>query len=94
MNGLTVLAAAAFGSTVYLIAFSTVKWLNVPDPRVKVTGLVVAGMILCGLVGIIASASQSVVIGFVVGAGLTPPAHRWILRRGLSGRGGESLSPR
>ncbi|WP_051781904.1 MULTISPECIES: hypothetical protein [unclassified Streptomyces] len=93
MDGLTALAAAAFGSTAYLITFSTVKWLNALAPRVKVTALAVTGMILCGLIGIIASASQSVAIGFVVGAGLTPPAHRWMLRRRLSGRGGEPLSP-
>lgn len=94
MNGLTALAAAAFGSTVYLVTLSTVKWLNASAPRVKVTGLVMTGMILCGLIGVVASASQSVAIGFVVGAGLTPPVHRWILRRRLSVRGGGSLSPR
>ncbi|MFJ3327109.1 hypothetical protein ACIPMT_21975 [Streptomyces griseus] len=47
----------------------------------KVAGLVVVGMVLCALVGTIALASQSVVIGFVVGGGMTPPVHRWILQR-------------
>ncbi|MFD7785169.1 hypothetical protein ACFV4Q_18990 [Streptomyces nojiriensis] len=57
------------------------KWLNQMDPRVKVAGLVVTGMVLCAVIGAIAFASQSVVLGFIVGAGLTPPAHRWLLRR-------------
>ncbi|MFI1964286.1 hypothetical protein ACH429_09200 [Streptomyces pathocidini] len=81
MNILTTLASAAFGSTVYLTALSTVKWLSQLNPRVKVTGLVATGMVLCALIGIIAFASQSVVLGFIVGAGLTPPVHRWILQR-------------
>lgn len=81
MNTLTALASAAFGSTVYLVTFSTVKWLNQLSRRVKVTGLVVTGMVLCAIIGIIAIASQSVVLGFIVGAGLTPPVHRWILQR-------------
>ncbi|MEU8567080.1 hypothetical protein AB0C51_01760 [Streptomyces pathocidini] len=81
MNILTTLASAAFGSTVYLTTLSTVKWLSQSNPRVKVTGLVATGMVLCALIGIIAFASQSVVLGFIVGAGLTPPVHRWILQR-------------
>ncbi|WP_079403206.1 hypothetical protein [Streptomyces sp. 3211] len=81
MNTLTVLASAAIGSTVYLTTLSTVKWLNQLNPRVKVPGLVVTGMVLCAAIGMIAFASQSVVLGFIVGAGLTPPAHRWILQR-------------
>lgn len=81
MNTLTVLAAAAFGSNVYLTTFSTVRWLNQLASRIKVAGLVVTGMVLCAVFGIIAFASQSVTIGFIVGAGITPPIHRWILQR-------------
>ncbi|MFI7359485.1 hypothetical protein ACIBTP_36820 [Streptomyces avidinii] len=81
MDTLTALASAAFGSTVYLTALSTVKWLNQLSPGVKVAGLVVAGIVLCLIIGVIAFASQSVVIGFIVGAGLTPPVHRWIRQR-------------
>lgn len=81
MNTLTALASAAFGSTVYLTTFSTVKWLNQLAPRIKVMGLVVTGLVLCAVIGLIAFASQSVVLGFIVGAGLTPPVHRWILQR-------------
>ncbi|MFB6513660.1 hypothetical protein ACFCW4_31695 [Streptomyces virginiae] len=57
------------------------KWLNQLNPRVKVAGLIVTGLVLCAIIGTIAFASQSVVIGFIVGAGLTPPVHRWILQR-------------
>ncbi|MEU2800591.1 hypothetical protein [Streptomyces sp. NPDC007117] len=71
MDALTVLASAAFGSTAYLTTLSGVKF----------AGLVVVGMILCALVGTIADASQSVAIGFIVGAGITPPVFRWILQR-------------
>ncbi len=81
MNSLTALASAAFGSTVYLTTLSTVRWLNQLAPRAKVTGLVVTGMVLCAVIGIIAFASQSVALGFIVGAALTPPVHRWILQR-------------
>ncbi|MGW1296567.1 hypothetical protein [Streptomyces sp. NPDC002533] len=81
MDALTVLALAAFGSTAYLTTLSTVKWLNQQAARTKVAGLVVVGMVLCALIGAIANASESVVIGFVVGAGITPPAHRWIMQR-------------
>ncbi|MFB7253921.1 hypothetical protein [Streptomyces nojiriensis] len=80
MNALTALASAAFGSTAYLATLSTVTWLNQLAPRAKVTGLLVTGMVLCAVIGIIAFASQSVVLGFIVGAGLTPPVHRWILQ--------------
>ncbi|MFF4425693.1 hypothetical protein ACFY04_33805 [Streptomyces sp. NPDC001549] len=81
MNDLTALASAAFGSTVYLVTFSTVNWLNQLSPRAKVTGLIVAGMILCAVIGNIAFESRSATLGFIAGAGLTPPVHRWILQR-------------
>lgn len=81
MDALTVLALAAFGSTAYFTTLSTVTWLNQQDSRMKVAGLVVVGMVLCALIGTIANASESVAIGFIVGAGITPPVHRWILRR-------------
>ncbi|APS20960.1 hypothetical protein TK78_19995 [Streptomyces sp. Tue 6075] len=81
MDALTVLALAAFGSTAYLATLSAVKWLNQQVSRMKVAGLVVVGMVLCALIGTIANASESVVIGFIVGAGITPPVHRWILQR-------------
>ncbi|MFI0878233.1 hypothetical protein C6W96_14895 [Streptomyces sp. CS149] len=81
MDALTVLALAAFGSTAYLATLSIVKWLNQQASRTKVAGLVVVGLVLCALIGTMASASESVVIGFVVGAGITPPVHRWILQR-------------
>ncbi|MFI8345644.1 hypothetical protein ACIF8W_37095 [Streptomyces sp. NPDC085639] len=81
MNTLTALASAAFGSTAYLTTFSTVKWLNQLSRQFKLTGLVVTGLVLCAIIGIIAIASQSVVLGFIVGAGLTPPVHRWIVQR-------------
>lgn len=81
MNTLTALASAAFGSTVYLTSLSIVKWLNQLAPRIRLTGLVVTGLVLCTVIGLIAFASQSVVLGFIVGACLTPPVHRWILQR-------------
>lgn len=81
MDALTVLALAAFGSTAYLTTLSTVKWLNQQAAPAKVAGLVVVGMVLCALVGAIANANESVMIGFIVGAGITPPVHRWILQR-------------
>ncbi|MFF3030803.1 hypothetical protein ACFVS7_07280 [Streptomyces rubiginosohelvolus] len=81
MDVLTVLASAGFGSTMYLTTLSTVSRLNQQASRTKVAGLVVVGMVLCALIGTIANASESVVIGFVVGAGITPPVHRWILQR-------------
>ncbi|AXE26847.1 hypothetical protein C0216_28510 [Streptomyces globosus] len=81
MNTLTALASAAFGSTVYLATLSTVKWLNQLPRRFKVSGLVVTGMVLCAIIGTVAAASHSVVLGFIAGAVLTPPAHRWIMRR-------------
>ncbi|MGW6260458.1 hypothetical protein [Streptomyces sp. NPDC055085] len=81
MDALTVLASAAFGSTLYVTTFSAVRWLNQLASRTKVVGLVVIAMILCAVVGVVAYASQSVVVGFIVGAGITPPAHRWILQR-------------
>ncbi|MGW3328715.1 hypothetical protein [Streptomyces virginiae] len=81
MDTLTVLASAAFGSTVYLTTFSTVKWLNQLTVRVKVAGLAMTGLVLCAIIGTIAVASQSAVLGFIVGVGLTPPVHRWILQR-------------
>lgn len=81
MDALTVLASAAFGSTVYLTTFSAVRWLNRLDPRTKVVGLMVTGLALCAVLGVIAYASQSVAVGFIVGAGIAPPVHRWILKR-------------
>ncbi|QTI42482.1 hypothetical protein JYK04_00240 [Streptomyces nojiriensis] len=81
MDTLTALASAAFGSTVYLVTFSTVKWLNQLSRRVRVTGLIATGIVLCAIIGTIAIASQSVALGFIIGAGLTPPVHRWILQR-------------
>ncbi|MEU9675627.1 hypothetical protein AB0D92_19165 [Streptomyces parvus] len=81
MDALTVLALAAFGSTAYLTTLATVEWLNQQASRTKVAGLVVVGLVLCALIGTIANASESVVIGFVVGGGITPPVHRWILQR-------------
>ncbi|WP_328300172.1 hypothetical protein OG389_21945 [Streptomyces sp. NBC_00435] len=81
MNALTALASAAFGSTVYLVTLSTVSRLNRLARGVKVAGLVLTGLALCALIGIVAFASRSVTLGFIVGAGLTPPVHRWILQR-------------
>ncbi len=81
MDALTVLALAAFGSTAYLTTLATVEWLNQQASRTKVAGLAVVGLVLCALIGTIANASESVVIGFVVGGGITPPIHRWILQR-------------
>ncbi|WP_329403289.1 hypothetical protein OG523_03080 [Streptomyces virginiae] len=81
MDALTTLASAAFGSTVYLTTLSTMRWLNQLAPRAKVTALIVTGIVLGSVVGIIAIASQSAALGFILGAGLTPPVHRWILQR-------------
>ncbi|MFE9465428.1 hypothetical protein ACFYNW_17455 [Streptomyces virginiae] len=81
MDTLTALASAAFGSTVYLTAYSTVKWLNQMNPKAKAIGLIVTGIVLCAIIGIIAIASKSVVVGFIVGAVLTPPVHRMLQRR-------------
>ncbi|MGY4387568.1 hypothetical protein [Streptomyces sp. TE12347] len=82
MNALTVLASAAFGSTVYLTTLSTVGQLNQrAAPYVRVAGLIATGIVLCAVIGIIAFASRSVVLGFILGAVLTPPVHRRILRR-------------
>ncbi|MFF5775415.1 hypothetical protein ACFY7Y_00435 [Streptomyces virginiae] len=81
MNALTVLASAAFGSTVHLTTLSTVEWLNQRAPHVKVAGLIATGIVLCAVIGIIVCASRSVVLGFILGAVLTPPVHRRILRR-------------
>ncbi|MEU4125889.1 hypothetical protein [Streptomyces virginiae] len=81
MDTLTVLASAAFGSTVYLTALSTVKWLNQRDPKAKTIGLIATGIVLCAVIGLIAVASKSVVVGFIVGAVLTPPVHRILQRR-------------
>ncbi|NEB42413.1 hypothetical protein [Streptomyces sp. SID14515] len=81
MDVLTVLASAGFGSTVYLTTHSNVKWLNQKASHVKVAGLVMVGMVLCAIIGMIAFASQSVAIGFIVGGGITPPVHRRILQR-------------
>ncbi|MFE6917793.1 hypothetical protein [Streptomyces rubiginosohelvolus] len=81
MDVLTVLASAGFGSTMYLTTLSTVSWLNQSASPTKVAGMVVVGMVLCALIGTIAFASQSVAIGFILGAGITPPVHRWILQR-------------
>ncbi|MET7938843.1 hypothetical protein [Streptomyces sp. NPDC005302] len=58
------------------------RWLNRLDPRTKVVGLVVTGLALCAVLGVVAYASRSVAVGFIVGAGITPPVHRWILNRG------------
>ncbi|MEV7561534.1 hypothetical protein [Streptomyces sp. NPDC089795] len=80
-NTLTVLASAAFGSTLYLVTLSTVSRLNELAPRARTVGLVAAVIALCAVVGTVASASPGVVLGFVVGAGLTPPVHRWITQR-------------
>ncbi|MFI8451783.1 hypothetical protein [Streptomyces erythrochromogenes] len=82
MDILTALASAAFGSTVYLTALSTVDWLNRMGPKAKVIGLVATGVVLCAVVGLIAVASKGVVVGFIVGAVLTPPVHRILQRRG------------
>ncbi|MEY2228430.1 hypothetical protein [Streptomyces sp. BF23-19] len=57
------------------------RWLNQLAPRVKVTGLIVTGIVLCAVVGMISFSSQSVALGFILGAGLTPPVHRRILQR-------------
>ncbi|MFJ6510554.1 hypothetical protein ACIQMO_09960 [Streptomyces sp. NPDC091406] len=76
MDVLTVLAAAAFGSTMYLIAFSTAKWLDRKDPKVKILGLILIGLALCAVMGIVAAGSTGVMVGFVVGGVLTPPVHR------------------
>ncbi|NED00565.1 hypothetical protein G3I55_02660 [Streptomyces sp. SID6648] len=65
----------------YLTTLSTVSRLNQQASRTKVAGLVVVGMVLCALIGTIAFASQSVAIGFILGAGITPPVDRWILQR-------------
>lgn len=81
MDSLTALAAAAFGSTAYLVTHSAVSWLNQQASRTKVTGLVVVGLLLCAVIGMVAFASQSFVIGFIVGAGVTPPIRRWIMQR-------------
>ncbi|KOU72507.1 hypothetical protein ADK61_26545 [Streptomyces sp. XY66] len=81
MDTLTALASAAFGSTVYLTALSTVKWLNQRDPKAKTIGLIATGIVLCAVIGLIAVASKSVVVGFIVGAVLTPPVHRILQRR-------------
>ncbi|MDX3538477.1 hypothetical protein PV721_29850 [Streptomyces sp. MB09-01] len=81
MNTLTALASAAFGSTVYLTAFSAVKWLNQLNPKAKVVGLMVTGLVVCAVIGLIVIASKSVVAGFIVGAVLTPPVHRTLQRR-------------
>ncbi|GAA1571754.1 hypothetical protein [Streptomyces globosus] len=81
MNILTALASAAFGSTVYLATFSAIKWVNRLPRRFRVAGFVLTGVVLCAIIGTIAAASQSVALGFIVGAVLTPPVHRWILQR-------------
>ncbi|WKV70814.1 hypothetical protein AW27_004345 [Streptomyces sp. PCS3-D2] len=81
MNTLTALASAAFGSTACLTALSTVKWLGQQPQRFKLTGLAVTGVILCAVIATIATASRSVVLGFIVGAVLTPPVHRRIVQR-------------
>ncbi|MFF8265347.1 hypothetical protein [Streptomyces virginiae] len=81
MDTLTALASAAFGSTVYLTALSTVKWLNQMNPKAKALGLILTGMVLCAVIGLVAVASKSVVVGFIVGAVLTPPVHRILHRR-------------
>ncbi|MEC4576519.1 hypothetical protein [Streptomyces virginiae] len=81
MDTVTALASAAFGSTVYLVTLSTAKWLNQISRGLKMAGLIMVGVILCAVIGTIAVAGQSVVVGFIVGAGLTPPIHRWILQR-------------
>ncbi|GAA2625294.1 hypothetical protein GCM10010425_22040 [Streptomyces spororaveus] len=81
MNSLTALASAAFGSTAYLVTFSTVGWLNQLAPRVKAVALVLTGLVLCAVIGMVALASRNVTLGFIVGAGLTPPVHRWVLQR-------------
>ncbi|MGW3322298.1 hypothetical protein [Streptomyces virginiae] len=80
MIALTALASAAFGSTAYLTTLSTVRWLNQLAPYVRVAGLIVTGIVLCAVIGLIALASQSVVLGFILGAGLTPPVHRRVLQ--------------
>ncbi|MFB6824431.1 hypothetical protein ACFCXA_22960 [Streptomyces virginiae] len=81
MNALTALASAAFGSTVHVTTLSTVGRLNQLDPRVKVAGWTVTAIVLCAVLGTIVFASRSVVVGFILGAALTPPVHRWILQR-------------
>lgn len=81
MNALTALASAAFGSSLYLTTFSAVSWLNQMPSRIRIAGLVVTVMVMCAVIGMIAFASLSVTIGFIVGAGMTPPVHRCILQR-------------
>ncbi|RSS68321.1 hypothetical protein [Streptomyces sp. WAC06614] len=81
MNALTAVASAAFGSGLYLVTFSTARWLNRLDLRFKITGFVVTGMVLCAVAVMIAAASRSAIFGFMAGATLTPSVHRWILRR-------------
>ncbi|MET8582915.1 hypothetical protein ABZX39_18835 [Streptomyces collinus] len=81
MDALAVLASAAFGSTIYLTTFSAVRWLNQMASRAKVMGLVLIGMLLCAVIALVAYASQGVAVGFIVGAGITPPVHRWIQQR-------------
>ncbi|WP_405419497.1 hypothetical protein [Streptomyces erythrochromogenes] len=81
MGILTALASAAFGSTVYLTTLSTVNWLNQMGPKAKAIGQVATGAILCAAIGLITVASKGVVVGFIVGAVLTPPVHRILQRR-------------
>ncbi|OCC12999.1 hypothetical protein A3Q37_01115 [Streptomyces sp. PTY087I2] len=76
MDILTVLASAAFGSTVYLTAFSTAQWLDRKDPKIKILGLILIGLALCAVMGMVAAGSKGVIVGFVVGGVLTPPVHR------------------
>ncbi|MFE7187298.1 hypothetical protein [Streptomyces erythrochromogenes] len=81
MDTLTALASAAFGSTVCLATFSTVNRLRQLSRRSRIAGLVVTGTLLCAVIGTVAVASRSVAVGFIAGAVLTPPVHRWIVQR-------------
>ncbi|MGW1207309.1 hypothetical protein [Streptomyces cyaneofuscatus] len=81
MDILSVLASAAFGSTVYLTAFSTVKWLGRKNPKIKILGLILTGLALCAVIGIVAAGTMGVTVGFAVGGVLTPPVHRALLGR-------------
>ncbi len=90
MNGLTVLptvlptvlASAAAGGALYLVTDSAVRRLNRSASRgVRLTGLVAVGVVLGAVIATAAFASRSAVLGFLVGALLTPPVHRRILRR-------------
>ncbi|MFG2308881.1 hypothetical protein ACGFS9_09425 [Streptomyces sp. NPDC048566] len=87
MDTLTVLASAAFGSTLCLTTLSTLRWLDRATSPTRIIGLVVTALVLCATVAVIADASRGVVVGFIAGGLITPPVHRWIVhRRGNTAR--------